>query len=41
MIERRIIERKKKTKRGWIDRGKSVEKKDKRKRYSVLLTCYN
>ena len=28
--------------KGWIDRRMNMEeKKDKRKRYSVLLTCYN
>ena len=44
MIERRVMERKK-TKKGWKrDReiGEKIwRKKDKRKRYSVLLTCYN
>ena len=43
MTKRRMMERRK-TKRiekGWIDRRKNTEKKGKRKRYSVLLTCYN
>ena len=38
---KRMMERKKKDKKGWRNRRKNMEKKDKRKRYSVLLTCYN
>ena len=27
--------------KGWIDRKKNMEEKNKRKRYPALLICYN
>ena len=35
------MERKQKTKKGWIDKRKNMEKKDKRKIHPLLLICYN
>ena len=43
-MNRRMMERRKKDKKdgkGWIDRRKNMEKKDKRKMHPVLLICYN
>ena len=39
--DRKKEERQKEWKKGWIDRRKYMKKNDKRKKYSVLLICYN
>ena len=37
MIEIRIMERKKKTKKGWIDRRKNMEEKRQKKNTSCII----